>query len=74
MSTGMTALRVAGRGLVAASALAAGAALGAIAERSLLRGGVVVTSDEDGEEFGSVRGPAFAVSASDGAALHVEID
>ena len=31
------ALRMAGRGLLAAGALAAGAALGAVAERSLLR-------------------------------------
>ncbi len=66
------ALRVAGRGLLAAGALAAGAALGAIAERSLLRssggaGGVL-------PDLGTLRGEAMTVVATDGTELHVEID
>jgi pimeloyl-ACP methyl ester carboxylesterase len=74
MSPEMTPLRVAGRGLLAAGALAAGAALGAIAERSLLRGSAVPSFDETQVPFGAVRGPALEVVAGDGTILHVEID
>lgn len=66
------AARAAGRGLVAAGALAAGAALGAIAERSLLRRSRA--SAEPDEGFGTLRGTEYDVIADDGTLLHVEID
>lgn len=68
------ALRVAGRGLLAAGALAAGAALGALAERSLLRASGADAADELPEDFGSLRGEVHEVVADDGTVLHVEID
>ena len=68
------ALRVAGRGLLAAGALAAGAALGAIAERSLLRASGSAGADELPEDFGSLRGALHEVVADDGTVLHVEVD
>jgi pimeloyl-ACP methyl ester carboxylesterase len=68
------ALRVAGRGLVAAGALAAGAALGAVAERSLLRASARPADDGDGDQYGQVRGEVRHVEADDGTVLHVEID
>jgi pimeloyl-ACP methyl ester carboxylesterase len=68
------ALRVAGRGLLAASALAAGAALGAVAERSLLRASWRPADDHESSEFGQLRGDIRAVVADDGTVLHVEID
>lgn len=68
------ALRIAGQGLVAAGVLAAGVALGAVAERSLLRGRSRVFIDEEGEAFGELRGTESSVPAADGTALHVEID
>jgi pimeloyl-ACP methyl ester carboxylesterase len=66
------ALRVAGRGLLAAGALAAGAVLGAVAERSLLRASA--RPDSESEQFGEVRGEIHHVVADDGTVLHVEID
>ena len=68
------AARMAGRGLLAAGALAAGAALGAIAERSLLRSTAqpMPTGGTDG--FGTLRGDVHEVVAEDGATLHVEVD
>lgn len=68
------ALRLAGRGLLAAGALAAGAALGAVAERSLLRASGA--SDDEGlpDDFGTLRGEVRQVAATDGTLLHVEID
>ncbi len=66
------AARAAGRGLVAAGALAAGAALGAIAERSLLRRPAAPVVIDEG--FGSLRGTVHEVPADDGAVLHVEVD
>jgi pimeloyl-ACP methyl ester carboxylesterase len=68
------AVRMAGRGLLAAGALAAGAAMGAIAERSLLRGSAGPQADEQSEGFGSVHGDVRTVIAEDGIALHVEVD
>ena len=68
------AVRMAGRGLLAAGALAAGAALGAIAERSLLRGGGAHASDATEADFGSLRGEQMVVVADDGIELHVEVD
>ncbi len=67
------AARLAGRGVVAVGALAVGAALGAVAERTLLRGAVRVLP-ADSEEFGSLRGDLHVVPAEDGTLLHVEID
>lgn len=68
------ALRMAGRGLVAAGALAAGAALGAIAERSLLRGSAAPSGEEAPVDFGTLHGDAHPVTADDGTVLNVEID
>ena len=65
------AMRMAGRGLLAAGALAAGAALGAIAERSLLRASGAAGADELPEDFGSLRGEVREVVADDGTVLHV---
>ncbi len=67
------ALRMAGRGLLAAGALAAGAALGAVAERSLLRASGA-REGEVPEDFGSLRGEVRQIAAADGTLLHVEID
>jgi pimeloyl-ACP methyl ester carboxylesterase len=68
------ALRVAGRGLLAAGALAAGAALGAVAERSLLRASGQPLPDGEGSGFGDLRGEVHHVAANDGMILHVEVD
>ena len=66
------ALRLAGRGLLAAGALAAGAAVGAIAERTLMRS--VSTGKALDTELGTLRGDARAVPMADGTVLHVEVD
>ena len=50
------ALRMAGRGLLAAGALAAGAALGAVAERSLLRASGAPDPRDEPADFGTLRG------------------
>jgi pimeloyl-ACP methyl ester carboxylesterase len=68
------AVRMAGHGLLAAGALAAGAALGAIAERSLLRGSGAPGSDELPDGFGTLRGEVHTVLADDGTEIHVELD
>jgi pimeloyl-ACP methyl ester carboxylesterase len=68
------ALRVAGRGLLAAGALAAGAALGAVAERSILRGSALPADVIDSEGFGGIRGDVRGVRADDGTLLYVEVD
>lgn len=65
------AARAAARGLLAAGALAAGAALGALAERSLLRSAAVAAGDGG---YGSLRGDIHEVVADDGTVLHVEVD
>lgn len=66
------ALRLAGRGLLAAGALAAGAALGALAERSVMRS---VGGEESADsELGQLRGDPYVVTTHDGAVLHVEVD
>src|SRR4051794_6624371 len=67
-------VRVAGRGLVAVGALAVGAAVGALAERALLRGGGRPPTTETGEVFGSLRGALREVVADDGTILYAEID
>jgi pimeloyl-ACP methyl ester carboxylesterase len=66
------ALRLAGRGLLAAGALAAGAAIGALAERSVMRS--VGVGSPDGGELGQLRGDPYVVTTSDGTVLHVEVD
>lgn len=66
------ALRLAGRGLLAAGALAAGAALGAIAERTLMRS--VSAGEVPDTELGTLRGDVRTVPMTDGTVLHVEID
>lgn len=69
------ALRLAGRGLLAAGALGLGAVLGAVAERSLLRGrGAMLDADEQDVPLGSLRGRAVTVTTEDGVDLVVEID
>ncbi len=65
--------RLAGRGLIAVGALAAGAAIGALAERSLLRRAALATSGDD-EGFGMLRGTVHVVEATDGSLLHAEVD
>jgi pimeloyl-ACP methyl ester carboxylesterase len=65
--------RLAGRGLVAVGAIAAGAAIGALAERSLLRRAALVPGG-DVDEFGVLRGTVHVVAASDGSLLHAEVD
>jgi pimeloyl-ACP methyl ester carboxylesterase len=67
------AVRLAGRGLLAAGTLAAGAALGALAEKSLLRSAAGRVSGLP-EDFGSLRGDERTVIAADGLELHVEVD
>lgn len=73
MSVDVTpALRLAGQGLLAAGALAAGAAIGAVAERTLMRS--VGTEKLEGDALGNLRGDVHLIPASDGTMLHVEID
>ena len=66
------ALSLAGRGLLAAGALAVGAALGAVAERTLMRS--VGSTDFGDSGLGSLRGDVHLVSTTDGTLLHVEVD
>ncbi len=68
------AARIAGRGLAAAGVLAIGAALGAVAERTLLRTAIRMPIEDTGVEFGSLRGDVHVVPADDGTLLHVEVD
>ena len=68
------AARIAGRGLAAVGVLAVGAALGAVAERTLLRTAIRMPIEDSGEEFGSLRGDVHIVPADDGTLLHVEVD
>lgn len=73
MSLDLTpALRLAGRGLLAAGALAAGAALGAVAERTLMRS--VSPGETLDTGLGTLRGDVHAVPMADGTVLHVEVD
>ncbi len=68
------ALRLAGRGLLAAGALAAGAALGAVAERSLLRASARPADETETSEFGQLHGEVRHVVVEDGVSLYVEVD
>ena len=65
------ALRAVAHGAAAAGALAAGAALGVIAERSIFRG---VTRRALTGDAPTVRGAQRTVVAGDGVLLHVEVD
>jgi pimeloyl-ACP methyl ester carboxylesterase len=67
-----SAMRVAGRGVAAAGVLAAGAAVGVLAERALIRRSARV--DDDDESLGSLRGEERELITADGTRLHVEVD
>ena len=67
-----SAMRVAGRGVAAAGVIAAGAAVGVLAERAFIRRSVRV--DADGEHLGSLRGEVRELTTADGTRLHVEVD
>jgi pimeloyl-ACP methyl ester carboxylesterase len=67
------ALRVVGRGAVAVTALGLGALIGAVAERSLLRGSGP-SLGEDPEDLGSLHGAVVTVVTEDGVELQVEVD
>lgn len=64
------AARIAGQGIAAVGALAAGAAIGALAERALVRG--FRKGDED--DLGSLHGDVVPIAMRDGTQLHVEVD
>lgn len=68
-----SAVRVAGRGLAAAGVLAAGAAVGVLAERALIRRTALPAADDD-VELGSLRGQPVELCTADGTELHVEVD
>ena len=59
---------------LAVGALAAGAAAGAAAERFAVRRALGRDDPMRDEPFGTLRGAPYPVTASDGVALHVEID
>jgi pimeloyl-ACP methyl ester carboxylesterase len=67
-----SALRVAGRGVAAAGVIAAGAAVGVLAERALIRRSA--RTDDDDEGLGSLRGDVHELLTADGTRLHVEVD
>ncbi len=66
--------RIASRSMVAVGALAAGMAIGAIAERTLLRGASRAAVSDVVEDFGGLHGDVHLVPANDGTLLHVEVD
>ncbi|HEV8023907.1 MAG TPA: alpha/beta hydrolase [Candidatus Nanopelagicales bacterium] len=68
-----SAVRVAGRGVAAAGVLAAGAAVGVLAERALIRRTALPDVAED-DDLGSLRGEQRELLTADGTALHVEVD
>lgn len=65
------AVRVAAGGLAALGLLAAGAAVGAAAERVVVRRRL---RGEEGERYGSLQGTVHRVATGDGTVLHVEVD
>ena len=69
-----SALRMAGTGLLAGGALAAGAVTGAILERTLMRKSVLAGEDEWVDQYGVLRGTAMTVLADDGNEIHIDID
>lgn len=69
-----SAMRVAGRGMAAAGVIAAGAAVGVLAERALIRRTAAPEGDNDSAELGALRGEVRELITADGTALHVEVD
>jgi len=69
-----SAVRVAGRGLAAAGVLAAGAAVGVLAERALIRRTALPMAEGAGAELGTLRGEQREIITADGTVLHVEVD
>ena len=64
--------RIAGRGVAAAGALAAGAAIGTLAERALFRAGL--RDAPDVMMPGAFHGESMRLTIADGTQLHVEVD
>lgn len=69
-----SAVRMASRGLAAAGVLAAGAAVGVLAERALIRRTALPAFGGDGEQLGTLRGEQREITTADGTVLHVEVD
>ena len=67
-----SAVRVAGRGAAAFGVVAAGAAVGVLAERALVRRSALSADDEP--QLGALRGEVREILTPDGTALHVEVD
>ncbi|MCH1403413.1 MAG: hypothetical protein L7U50_03845, partial [Candidatus Nanopelagicales bacterium] len=67
-----SAVRVAGRGAAAFGVMAAGAAVGVLAERALVRRSALSADDEP--QLGALRGEVREIVTPDGTALHVEVD
>ncbi len=69
-----SAVRVAGRGMAAAGVLAAGAAVGVLAERALIRRTALPDASSEADELGTLRGEQRELLTEDGTVLHVEVD
>jgi pimeloyl-ACP methyl ester carboxylesterase len=67
-----SAWRLAGRGVAAVGVVAAGAAVGVLAERALVRRSAVTSGEES--VLGTLRGEVREVTTPDGTRLHVEVD
>ena len=67
-----SAVRVAGRGAAAFGVVAAGVAVGVLAERALVRRSALSADDEP--QLGALRGEVREILTPDGTALHVEVD
>lgn len=67
-----SAMRAAGRGVAVAGVIAAGAAVGVLAERALIKRSA--RFDHADEWLGSLRGEVRELVTADGSALHVEVD
>lgn len=60
--------------MAAAGVLAAGAAVGVLAERALIRRTAISDDADVGEELGTLRGEVREITTEDGTVLHVEVD
>jgi len=69
-----SAVRVTGRGLAAAGVLAAGAAVGVLAERALIRRTALPDGGGADSDLGTLRGEQRNLLTEDGTVLHVEVD
>lgn len=69
-----SAVRLAGRGAAAAGVLAAGAAVGVLAERALIRRTALPENVESSSLLGTLRGQVREITTDDGTVLHVEVD